>query len=76
MQTNTLSFIRKETYSDENETEFTIFSTDSKVMLGYYIIRADSIEVYYSPDDENEDFSSIDFVNTTEEALQLILSAI
>ena len=74
MKMNTFGYFIKNTYSDENENEFSIFELGSNVMLGYYIVRPDSIEVYYSPDDENVDFSCNDFVNTTDEALDLILT--
>jgi len=60
------------TYKDEETEERTVFDADAQI--GYFIIEKNQpdIEVYHCPQDN--DFTSIDYVESAEEAIELIMS--
>lgn len=63
-----------QTYSSAECNEFTVYN-DKNVSIGYYVVDSTQpdIEVYHNLVDE--DFSSIDYVETNDEALELIISS-
>ena len=61
----------KKTYSDAECSEYTMFN--DSIQMGYYIVRAEDIEVYHAP--VNDDFTMIDFCHDIDDAERLIIES-
>ena len=72
MKENAMKVVQ--TYSSAECNEFSVYNEEN-VMIGYYVVYSSNsdIEVYHNLVDE--DFNSIDYVETNDEALELIITS-
>ena len=79
MKENEMSdYTVKMTYSDSNETEYTVYNTENNA-IGYYVVTLSNndIEVYSVPDIENElydDYLRVDNATDIEDAFEIIVT--
>jgi hypothetical protein len=79
MKENEMSdYTVKMTYSDSNETEYTVYNAENNA-IGYYVVTLSNndIEVYSVPDIENElydDYLRVDNATDIEDAFEIIVT--
>ena len=79
MKENEMSdYTVKMTYSDSNETEYTVYNAENNA-IGYYVVTLSNndIEVYSVPDIENElydDYLRVDNATDIEDAIAIIVT--
>ena len=74
----------EQSYSSRSENEYQVFNAQNQ-RIGYYVVKYNieslaeeilQIEVYHNPDSDFEDFLDIDYVDSEDNAVALILESI